>query len=108
MIVYDLRYILICLSVIINATKQLSFQQMLKAAANVAPRGVYVCGNTSTTSGLTVTLVKEGSAGEYALEAGALVLGDQGDKILFSNNMCFFAYYELCDLKFHYFQFSIM
>ena len=56
--------------------------QMLKAAANVAPRGVYVCGNTSTTSGLTVTLTKEGSAGEYALEAGALVLGDQGEGIL--------------------------
>ena len=60
---------------------------MLKAAANVAPRGVYVCGNTSTTSGLTVTLIKEGSAGEYALEAGALVLGDQGDRIVFRNNM---------------------
>ena len=77
---------------------------MLKAAANVAPRGVYVCGNTSTTSGLTVTLVKEGSAGEYALEAGALVLGDQGDRIVFRNNMVLFAdCRELCDLKFHYF-----
>ena len=77
--------------------------QMLKAAANVAPRGVYVCGNTSTTSGLTVTLVKEGSAGEYALEAGALVLGDQGDRIVFRNNMMLFADWELCDLKVHYF-----
>ena len=81
----------------------ISFQQMLKAAANVAPRGVYVCGNTSTTSGLTVTLVKEGSAGEYALEAGALVLGDQGDRIAFRNNMMLFADRELCNLKFHYF-----
>ena len=51
---------------------------MLQAVANVAPRGVYVCGNTATTSGLTVTLVKEGGTGEYSLEAGALVLGDQG------------------------------
>ena len=73
---------------------------MLKAAANVAPRGVYVCGNTSTTSGLTVTLVKEGSAGEYALEAGALVWGDQGDRIVFRNNIVHFADWELCDLKF--------
>ena len=32
--------------------------QMLHAVANVAPRSVYVCGNTSTTSGLTVTLTK--------------------------------------------------
>ncbi|XP_076347300.1 DNA helicase MCM8-like isoform X2 [Tachypleus tridentatus] len=52
--------------------------QMLQACANVAPRGVYICGNTTTTSGLTVTLSKEGSSGEYALEAGALVLADQG------------------------------
>jgi DNA helicase MCM8 len=53
--------------------------QMLQAAANVAPRGVYVCGNTSTASGLTVTLSRDGSnGGDYALEAGALVLGDQG------------------------------
>lgn len=52
--------------------------QMLRACSRVAPRGVYVCGNTATTSGLTVTMVKEGSTGDYALEAGALVLADQG------------------------------
>uniref|UniRef100_A0A2K6RWZ3 DNA helicase MCM8 n=1 Tax=Rhinopithecus roxellana TaxID=61622 RepID=A0A2K6RWZ3_RHIRO len=52
--------------------------QMLQAACNVAPRGVYVCGNTTTTSGLTVTLSKDSSSGDFALEAGALVLGDQG------------------------------
>lgn len=28
---------------------------MLQAVANIAPRGVYVCGNTTTTSGLTVS-----------------------------------------------------
>ncbi|XP_040602284.1 DNA helicase MCM8 isoform X2 [Mesocricetus auratus] len=52
--------------------------QMLQAACNVAPRGVYVCGNTTTSSGLTVTLSKDSSSGDFALEAGALVLGDQG------------------------------
>ncbi|KAL3287853.1 hypothetical protein HHI36_002311 [Cryptolaemus montrouzieri] len=51
--------------------------QMLQACTNVAPRGVYVCGNTSTSSGLTVTLSRE-SGGDYALEAGALMLADQG------------------------------
>ncbi|KAJ3649280.1 hypothetical protein Zmor_021032 [Zophobas morio] len=51
--------------------------QMLHACVNVAPRGVYVCGNTSTGSGLTVTMTRE-SGGEYALEAGALMLADQG------------------------------
>ncbi|NXG54209.1 MCM8 helicase, partial [Hemiprocne comata] len=52
--------------------------QMLQAVCNVAPRGVYVCGNTSTSSGLTVTLSRDGVSGDFALEAGALVLGDQG------------------------------
>ena len=51
--------------------------QMLKAASAVAPRGVYVCGNTASSTGLTVTMVKD-SSGDFALEAGALVLGDQG------------------------------
>ncbi|XP_018585143.1 DNA helicase MCM8 [Scleropages formosus] len=52
--------------------------QMLQALCNIAPRGIYVCGNTTTTSGLTVTLSRDSSSGDYALEAGALVLGDQG------------------------------
>lgn len=39
--------------------------------------GVFVCGNTTTASGLTVTLTREGG-GDFALEAGALVLADQG------------------------------
>ncbi|XP_058143519.1 DNA helicase MCM8 isoform X4 [Dasypus novemcinctus] len=52
--------------------------QMLQAVCSVAPRGVYVCGNTTTTSGLTVTLSKDSSSGDFTLEAGALVLGDQG------------------------------
>ena len=52
--------------------------QMLSSAVKTAPRGVYVCGNTATTSGLTVTLVKDGETGETGLEAGALVLGDRG------------------------------
>lgn len=50
--------------------------QMLLACANVSPRGVYVCGNSTTSSGLTATIVKE--SGDNSLEAGALVLADQG------------------------------
>ncbi|XP_033102817.1 DNA helicase MCM8-like [Anneissia japonica] len=52
--------------------------KMLKAVVNVAPRGVYVCGNTTSATGLTVTLSKESGTGDYTLEAGALVLADQG------------------------------
>ena len=32
--------------------------------ASLAPRGVYVCGNTSSSSGLTVTVVKDAITGE--------------------------------------------
>ncbi len=39
-------------------------------------RGVFVTGNTSTTSGLTVTLSRDQSS-DCSIEAGALVLADQ-------------------------------
>ena len=52
--------------------------QMLTATAALAPRGVYGCGNTTSSSGLTVTVVKDAATGDFALEAGALVMGDQG------------------------------
>lgn len=52
--------------------------QMLQAVSALSPRGVYVCGNTTSTTGLTVTMVRDAATGEFALEAGALVLGDQG------------------------------
>ena len=32
--------------------------QLLQAVSRLAPRGVYVCGNTSSNSGLTVTLTR--------------------------------------------------
>jgi MCM P-loop domain len=51
--------------------------QMLLAANQLAARSVYVGGNTSSTTGLTVTLTKE-TGGESGIEAGALVLADQG------------------------------
>ncbi|XP_015587968.1 DNA helicase MCM8 isoform X2 [Cephus cinctus] len=52
--------------------------QMLQACARVAPKGVYICGNSSTSSGLTVTLTKENGTNDFALEPGALVLADKG------------------------------
>uniref|UniRef100_UPI0037E8A5DF DNA helicase MCM8 n=1 Tax=Semicossyphus pulcher TaxID=241346 RepID=UPI0037E8A5DF len=52
--------------------------QMLQAICNVAPRGIYVCGNSASTTGLTVSLSRDAGTGDYALEAGALVLADQG------------------------------
>lgn len=50
--------------------------QMMKAAVHAAPKGFFVSGNSTSNSGLTVTMVREG--GDFVLEAGALVLADQG------------------------------
>ncbi|KAG7310603.1 hypothetical protein JYU34_003395 [Plutella xylostella] len=51
--------------------------RLLQAAAQAAPRGVYVCGASASAGGLTVSLGRE-AGGDFALEAGALVLADQG------------------------------
>lgn len=51
--------------------------QMLLACSNVSPRGLFVCGTSSSTAGLTVSVRHEKGHGA-TLEAGALVLADQG------------------------------
>ena len=62
--------------VLIVGDPGLGKSQLLQAVSNVAPRGVYVCGNSATSAGLTVTLTRDGS--DTVLEAGALVLADKG------------------------------
>ncbi|RWS14736.1 DNA helicase MCM8-like isoform X2 [Dinothrombium tinctorium] len=52
--------------------------QLLKAAANVAPKSSYVCGNTSTAAGLTVALTRDKSGNDFNIEGGALVMADGG------------------------------
>lgn len=49
-----------------------------QAVSAAAPRGLYVCGNTSTCAGLTVSVVRDGVTGESMFEAGAVVLADRG------------------------------
>jgi DNA helicase MCM8 len=51
--------------------------ELLRALARLSPRGVYVCGNSSSVAGLTASVVRDAS-GEFALEAGALILADNG------------------------------
>ncbi len=58
--------------------------QLLRAAANVSPKSVFVCGNTASTAGLTVAVTRDASSGgrtgaaDVCIEAGALVLADRG------------------------------
>jgi replicative DNA helicase Mcm len=54
--------------------------QLLRYGKNLAPRGIYTSGKSSTSAGLTVTAVKDdfGGSSGWTLEAGALVLADMG------------------------------
>ncbi|WP_153550486.1 minichromosome maintenance protein MCM [Candidatus Nanohalobium constans] len=52
--------------------------QMLKFTGELAPKGRYVVGKSSTGAGLTASVVKEESTGEFSLEAGAVVLANKG------------------------------
>lgn len=51
--------------------------ELLKYTARVAPRGLYTSGRGSTAAGLTAAVIRDKS-GMMMLEAGAVVLGDQG------------------------------
>lgn len=52
--------------------------QLLHACVAASPRGMYVCSNTSTTAGLTLSVSKDAVTNEMAFTAGALVLADGG------------------------------
>jgi DNA helicase MCM8 len=59
--------------------------ELLRGAASIAPRAVSVCGNTATTAGLTVALVRDGrGSSDASIEAGALVLADRFYLLLLS------------------------
>ena len=52
--------------------------QLLQYVAKLAPRGIYTSGKGSTAAGLTATVVRDKATGDFFLEAGALVLADNG------------------------------
>ena len=52
--------------------------QMLKYVSKLAPRSVYTSGKGTSGAGLTAAAVRD-ELGGWSLEAGALVLGDQGN-----------------------------
>ena len=60
--------------VLIVGDPGLGKSQLLRSVSGVAPRSVFVCGNTTTAAGLTVAVSKEsGGRGDVVIEAGALV-----------------------------------
>ncbi len=52
--------------------------QILQYVARIAPRGLYTSGRGATAAGLTAAVMKDPDSGTMLLEAGALVLADQG------------------------------
>ena len=52
--------------------------QFLKFVERVAPVAVYTSGKGSSSAGLTASIIKDPSSGEFQLEGGAMVLADGG------------------------------
>ncbi|MFB6208455.1 MAG: minichromosome maintenance protein MCM [Candidatus Nanohaloarchaea archaeon] len=52
--------------------------QLLKFTGELAPKGRYVVGKSSTGAGLTAAVVRDENTGEFSLEAGAVVLANKG------------------------------
>ena len=52
--------------------------QFLKFVERVAPIAVYTSGKGSSAAGLTASIIRDASSGEFQLEGGAMVLADGG------------------------------
>lgn len=52
--------------------------QFLKYVTGIVPRSVYTAGKASSAAGLTATVVKDADTGDFNIEAGALMLADNG------------------------------
>ena len=55
-----------------------SKSQFLKYVCGFSPRAVYTSGKASSAAGLTAAVVKDEESGEHTIEAGALMLADNG------------------------------
>ena len=52
--------------------------QFLKQVSDFSPRAVYTSGKASSAAGLTAAVVKDEESAEFVIEAGALMLADNG------------------------------
>lgn len=52
--------------------------QFLKSVADITPRSIYTSGKASSAAGLTAAVVRDEESPDFVIEAGALMLADQG------------------------------
>ncbi|KAG8965873.1 MCM DNA helicase complex subunit mcm6 [Tulasnella sp. 425] len=66
------------INICIVGDPSVSKSQFLKYICSLVPRAVYTSGKASSAAGLTAAVVKDEETGEFTIEAGALMLADNG------------------------------
>ena len=65
--------------------------QLLKQIAEITPRAVYTSCKASSTAGLTAAVLRDKESNDFVIEAGALMLADNG--------ICFIDEFDKIDPK---------